>query len=291
VSEYLAVSKKEDVWLLLDNLDKGWPVQSARPEDVLLLRSLLEASRKLERQFQIRGVECHAVVFIRNDIYEHMISETPDRGKETAVLLDWNDPEIFKEVLRRRLIRSTGLDGPFEQLWHAIFESHVNGEESFSYILSRTLMRPREVLRFARECVDVAVNRGHDRVTEDDILYAEHSCSDDALVDLTLELRDVKPEYANVPYVFIGAPAVLPREDMIRHLGDASVPPNEAEQVISLLLWFGLLGIYELPDEERYSHQFQHDLRKMRRGQVTENWYCVHPAFRKALACDSITPR
>src|SRR5205807_1821791 len=86
VSNYMTASRKEAIWLLIDNLDKGWPVQSARTEDILLIRSLLEASRKMQRQFENRGTECHAIVFIRNDIYEHLVLDTPDRGKDTAVI-------------------------------------------------------------------------------------------------------------------------------------------------------------------------------------------------------------
>src|SRR6185437_2509142 len=117
VSAYMTASSKEAIWLLIDNLDKGWPVQSARTEDILLIRSLLEASRKLQRQFETRGTECHVIVFIRNDIYEHLVRDTPDRGKDSAVILDWADPEVFKEIIRRRIIRSTGLNGDFDTLW------------------------------------------------------------------------------------------------------------------------------------------------------------------------------
>ena len=152
LSEYL--SRKEDVWLLFDNLDKGWPVHGAVQEDILLLRSLLEATRKLQRQFETRGVEFHAVVFVRNDIYSHLVLETPDRGKDTAIVLSWDDCEVFKEILRRRISFSTQVQGTFEELWPLFFTSDVRGEESFSYILSRTLMRPREMLAFARECID-----------------------------------------------------------------------------------------------------------------------------------------
>ena len=71
LSAYIVTSRKEAIWVLVDNLDKGWPVQSARAEDILLIRSFLEASRKLQRQFENRGTECHTIVFIRNDIYAH----------------------------------------------------------------------------------------------------------------------------------------------------------------------------------------------------------------------------
>ena len=49
LSEYL--QNREGVWLLVDNLDKGWPVNGAEPEDILILRSLLESTRKLQRKF------------------------------------------------------------------------------------------------------------------------------------------------------------------------------------------------------------------------------------------------
>jgi hypothetical protein len=81
----------------------------------------------LQRQFERRGVDSHAVVFLRNDIYEHLILDSADRGKDTAVLLDWNDPELFKEIIRRRIASSTEIDGSFDDLWSVLFTSHVRG--------------------------------------------------------------------------------------------------------------------------------------------------------------------
>ena len=284
LSDYLAAARKEDVWLLFDNIDKGWPVLAATPEDIILLKSLLEATRKLQRQFEQRQVEFHVLVFIRNDIYQHLLLDPADRGKETPVLLDWNDPEVFKEILRRRIVASTGINEAFDVIWPHFFTTHVNGEESFSYMLNRTLMRPREVLRFVRESIGVAVNRGHERVTDEDIKQAETTCSEDLLVDLTLELKDVNTAFADVPYAFIGKKALLAVGDVESLLKEAHVPAGHIEGVLALLLWFGFLGIYVFPDEERYSYQFQYDLKKMRSG-VKQHGYCVHSAFRNALGC------
>ena len=66
-------------------------------------------------------------------------------------------------------------------------------------------MRPREVLRFCRSCLDVAVSRGRDKVAESDILQAERMCSADALVDIRFELKDVATRFEGVPDVFHGA--------------------------------------------------------------------------------------
>src|SRR6202521_13050 len=231
LSEYLSQTRKDDIWLLFDNLDKGWPISDVRMEDIAILKSLLEATRKLQRQFESRHVDFHIVVFIRNDIYQHLLLDPADRGKDTAVVIDWNDPEMFKEMLRRRIALSTELDGSFEDLWGLFFESHVKGEESFSYILSRTLMRPREIIRFTRDCIDTAINRGHTEVKESDILHTERLFSDTALVEISLELKDVSEEYADVPYAFIGCSTVLSKAEVEERLGKAAVSTEKMKSV------------------------------------------------------------
>lgn len=56
------------------------------------------------------------------------------------------------------------------------------------------------------------------------------------------------------------------------------------QRVLELLLWFGFLGIYISEEEERYSYQFQHDLKKLHGG-VQQFAYCIHPSFRSSLGC------
>jgi hypothetical protein len=119
-------------------------------------------------------------------------------------------------------------------------------------------------------------------VTEDDILHAEHSYSEDALVDITLEMKDVRPEYANVPYSFIGTSTILSREQVMEKLKEVGIPNEEIEAVSQLLLWFGFLGIYVSEEDERYSFQFEHNIKRMQAGLKTTA-YCIHPAFRSAL--------
>jgi hypothetical protein len=90
IVEYLRL--KNLLFLLFDNIDKGWPTHGLSATDVSILRALLEATRKLERQLHRRDVRCSTLAFLRNDVYELLVSETPDRGKEGHVTLDWSDP-------------------------------------------------------------------------------------------------------------------------------------------------------------------------------------------------------
>lgn len=284
ITEYLALTFR-DVWLLFDNLDKGWPVHAVRDEDILLLRALLEATRKLQRQFSNRNIELYATVFIRNDIYQHLILDPADRGKETAAMLDWNDPELFKDIIGRRIAQSTKMETSFDEIWATFFPAHVKGEDSFQFILSRTLMRPREVLRFVRECISTAINHRADKVSEQDIINAERIYSEDALVDIALEMKDVNPNYDDVPYAFIGCPMVMSKENVRERLLKAGIPESDIDRIVELLVWFGVLGIYLTTEEERYSYEYEHDPKRMTAG--VENFaYSIHPAFRMALGCN-----
>jgi hypothetical protein len=119
VMEYLEF--KDSLWILFDNLDKGWPPHGVTAEDVLTLRCLIEALENIERQLDRRDVEAHGTVFIRNDVYELLVENTADRGKVPQVGLDWTDGNLLRELLRRRFVH-TGVEGDptFEELWRQI---------------------------------------------------------------------------------------------------------------------------------------------------------------------------
>ncbi len=147
-------------------------------------------------------------------------------------------------------------------------------------------MRPRDVLRFVRGCIEVAINRGHDKVTEADVQQAEQAFSQDAFVDITLELKDVNSKFSDIPYAFIGAPEVLSRSDIEARLKAVEVDATNVDRVIDLMLWFGFLGIFVSADDERYSYQFHHDLKKMQAG-LKQFGYSIHPSFRSTLGCSN----
>ncbi len=180
----------------------------------MIVRALLEATRKLQRQLEEREVDFKCLVFIRTDIYEHLVSETPDKGKDTAIRLDWDDASLFKEIVQKRVTTSTELQGTFSQIWPVLFDSHIGPEDSFNYILERTLMRPRDLLTFLHRSIEVAVNRGHTKVTVDDILQAEKSYSEDMVLATAYEIADTLPQFADILYAFQGMQRTLSKTEV-----------------------------------------------------------------------------
>lgn len=67
-----------------------------------MIRCMAEASRKMKNDIRASGAYSCSVVLIRDDIYDLLLSGTPGFGKELRVQLSWRDPDMLRELLRRR---------------------------------------------------------------------------------------------------------------------------------------------------------------------------------------------
>lgn len=279
------VRHKESVWILFDNLDKGWPAHGISAKDLVTLRGLLHALAGLQRTFAREEIKCTGTVFIRNDVYEHLVAGMPDRGKTSSVSLDWSDPSLLRELLRRRLVASGSLDGKlsFEDAWSRIAISHIDGEESSQYLIDRCLMRPRGLIDLVQACRGHAVNLGHARMEQDDLLHGEEHYSTNLVNNISYEIRDVMPSAKDVLYEFINAPREMSRAAVSErtHRGSA-----DAEQVLDLLLWYGFLGLRRPGGEISYIYTVKYDAKRLAalvRSAGADAVFCINPAFWRGL--------
>jgi hypothetical protein len=234
VVEYLRL--KDSLFVLFDNIDKGWPTHGLTATDVAIVRALLEATRKLERQLDRRDIKCSTLTFLRNDVYELLVEETPDRGKEGHVALDWSDPDLLREMIRRRLVYSDLPDRPFDELWPRICVSHFAGEESSQYLIDRCLMRPRALIDLANYCHGFAVNLGHSKIEVSDISKGITAFSGDLVKDIGFEIRDVFPEAEDVLYAFIDESQTLPARELTSLLEKGGILAANIEAIVRLRL-------------------------------------------------------
>jgi hypothetical protein len=284
VTEYL--EEKKSVWLLLDNLDKGWPLRGATDTAILIVRSLLDATRKLQQMLEVRGANLKCLVFLRSDIYERLQTAVPDKGKDTVIQLDWEDPAVFETIIARRIEASTDLTGPFEGMWSQICEPLVGTQNSFGYIVDRTLMRPRDLLLFLHRALDTAINRGHHRIHEEDILHAEKGYSEDMLLATEYEITDTNGDLADVLYAFQSARSLMDREDALLHLAVGGIEDEQrASEVIQLLIWYGFFGVKSPAfPEVKYSYSVHGNIRRLIQPlEMADASLVIHPAFRAAL--------
>ena len=291
LSAYL--SHKSGLWILFDNLDKGWPPYGVGPDDVLTLRCLLDAMSKLERSFRHDNIDAHGIVFLRNDVYENLVTSTSDRGKVAEARVDWSDPEMLIELLRLRFVYS-GADANlgFAELWAQFCASHVRGEESAHYLVDRCLMRPRALLELIRGCRTRAVNLGRSRIEVDDIEVGEEQYSTKLADDVYHELHDVFPPAAELLYTLLESSAEIPEGQLAPLLARVSSSEEEQKRALELLLWHGVLGFRRSGDEASFIYSSGYNMarfialidKRRSNGLV----YVINPAFWKGLEVKSV---
>lgn len=181
------------------------------------------------------------------------------------------------------------MTGQLRQVWPQLFDSHIGVEDSFNYVVARTLMRPRDLLAFIQRCVEVALNRGHDKVSADDILQAEHAYSEDLILTLSFEIQDTYPDLAEALYEFHGSPEMMTRDEVVERLDAVGVEEDRLESAIELLVWFDFLGVTSPSfQDEMYSYSVHANIRRLlyeiERG---DGLFVIHPAFRAALDVSS----
>jgi hypothetical protein len=280
---------KQGVWVLFDNLDKGWSTQGVDVVDAMVLRCLIDAGRKVERDMRKAGHTVHCIVFIRNDVYEHLMRQSADYGKEMRVTLDWSDPDMLKELMRLRLVASLPHESSgiaFDQIWPKLCVSHYKGEETATYIIERSLMRPRNVIKMFAHSKGFAANLAHSRIEEEDLEKGVRAYSQDLLVELDHELTDVFPVAKDLLYQFIDAPPSLSLERLGLLIREAGVDESGVPRVVDFLLYYGILGVRTAEDQVHYIFDVNYDLKvlQVRAARVAEsNVYVMNPAFRPAL--------
>lgn len=292
VSAYL--EHKQGVWVLFDNLDKGWSTQGVDAVDAMVLRCLIDAGRKVERDMRKDGHIVHCLVFIRNDVYEHLMRQSADYGKEMRVTLDWTDPDMLRELLRLRLI--SGLPNgsarlAFDQIWPQLCISHYKGEETSAYIIERSLMRPRNVIKMFAHAKGFAANLAHQKIQESDLEKGIRAYSQDLLVELDHELTDVFPDSRDLLYHFIDAEPQLTGSALTDLIASAGIAKNDVQRVIDFLLYYGILGIQDATEQVHYIFGVNYDLKVLQVRAARAGGdavYVMNPAFRPALGIRDI---
>ena len=243
----------------------------------------------MERLLQRSDVEAHTLMFIRNDVFEILIDEMSDRGKEPRAMLDWTDPDMLRELLFRRtkyLGNASAED--FEHLWSQLCVSHISGEESSQYLIDRSLMRPRYLIDLINHCRGVAITLGHEKIDQDDIQKGLGIFSSDLIADLSHEVRDVFPNGEDVVYAFIGVDKEVSDDELRLRLMEADVEDADTDRLIDILLWYGFIGCLDEDGEHRFIYDVNYNPRLLKALLTNKSpqvkTYCINPAFWPALS-------
>jgi hypothetical protein len=274
----------DEVVVLMDDLDKGWPPRRVEPHDIRTVRHLIEVLNKIQRDLLKRNLVLRHLVFLRSDIYERLVEETSDRGKYNVIKVDWSDREQLLHLLRQRIV--TGLPpGEHDDAWAAVNAPLASGGSGIDKMIERSLRRPRFLIDLCERTLSFAVNRGHGFVTEADVDEGLRQMSLYLVSDFGYEMRDVAGTPQNIFYAFIGSPELLTEPELEAVLNGVSVDVPVGE-LIDLLLWYGFLGVVTRSGSAVFIYDRAYDYRRLeaeRDANRSERLYALNPAFLEGL--------
>lgn len=221
-------------------------------------------------------------------MYDTLISETPDRGKETKVLVDWSNPDLLKQMVRRRLLFNlTGEAPPINELWNRICVPLIEGEDTLNYLIDRSLMRPRFLLHLINYCKGNAINFGRSRIDEDDITDALEVYSTDVITEVDHEIRDIFPAAADMLYVLLGEPRELTLASLMQLIAKKVPDSGTQKSILELFFWHGVLGLKRKDEEVSYIYNVNYDLKRLsglvEKYEKANTVLRVNPAFWRGL--------
>lgn len=283
LTSQLSQLQQHRLYILVDKVDEIW---SDDPSSSDMAVGLLMAAKDINVKFE--NVSC--IVFLRSDIYEQLQFFDKDklRGDEEAIL--WTKETLPELVLARAQTSTGNLTMTADQLWSRYFPARIHHMPTVEFILSHTLMRPRDVIQLCNLCTDLARRENSSSVLEKHILQALDVYSSWKLNDLIGEYRVSYPFLNDLLLLFTNISFVLPRkrlEEMYgrvqgvlkgRYPDYTSVLGTDA--ILNILYGVGFLGV-QRKHETLYYYKVPGTV------EASDKVFVIHPAFRSALKSTS----
>ena len=239
-----------EVLILLDELDQGWDnTQHANR----FIGSLLQAAIRI----QSLGLRANVVAFLRSEIFDLVKGQLDqlDKLRSGIETLKWSDGELA-DLIVRRVSHSLAFNETGAMFNHevasSLFEGEFAGMNGFQYLLSRTSLRPREVLQFMKQAHRSAVDLGETKITAEALQKAEEEFSSWKLEHLCSEYTHIYPGLIDLLWTFRANGPVLDAEEVVRvlegyrsKLAD-SLPGwayNKNDRLLQLLYGIEFLGV------------------------------------------------
>jgi hypothetical protein len=286
------------VAILVDNLDKAWDRQADLDILSQLLLGLLTSVGRVASEFRTGAgaddVNFSLAIFLRHDIYQHLIRVAREPDKIRTASINWADANFLYRVVDERFIYSRDEGDDATELWETFFCGEVRGVPTRQYLFNRILPRPRDLLFLVNTAVANAVNAVHEQVDEEDIAKAERSYSQFAFEAALVANSITSDKLEELLFEFAGESAFVTGEDLTKALARTKIPTEKYNDVVEHLLSLEFIG-REI-GEERYSYGAEGPeaqrarvlARKYAERQGRPERYRVHPAFCPYLELEEV---
>jgi hypothetical protein len=288
------LKSRQRVAVLVDNLDKGWDRSADLPLLAQLLLGLLAAVGRVRVDFSKEDywrerISLTIATFLRSDIFSFIQSVAREPDKLPVSVVEWKDHEVLLRVIEERFLAARPPDTDPSELWNKFFCDNVMGIPTRLYLAKNSLPRPRDLIYFCNSAAVAAVNRGHQRIEEEDVLSGQRTYSQFAFEALLVENGITISQLNDVLLEFLGETSVLEGSRVQELVARAGVADAMIDTIIDRLLAMSFLGVeiapdrFDFPEHRTNLRRAAVLARKLTETGATPSRLAIHPAFRPYL--------
>jgi hypothetical protein len=193
-------------YLVIDRLDENWIEDALRYR---LIRALIETAKDFSKVQQVK-----VIVAIRYDLLDRVFRLTRDAGfqeekyESLYLPIEWSRSKLI-EVLDTRISALIEQRYTKQGVTHRdVLPDSIDGDPAIDYMLSRTMMRPRDLILFFNCCIHRAADRP--QITVQLIREAEGEYSSRRLRSLADEWATDYPSLLDFISLLRGRPKQFP---------------------------------------------------------------------------------
>jgi hypothetical protein len=294
--------KQKKYYITIDRLDENWVNDDLRYR---LIKALLDTVRDFNSKIQ----NVKIIVAIREDLLDRVFRYTRSAGyqeekyKSMYLSLTWKEDEL-EELLDRRVDQLVREQYTTKKVGlRDLLPSTTNKEDPVKYVLTRTMLRPRDTIMFFNECIKAAEGRA--KITQAMMFQAEAVYSENRLRALADEWPSDYPNLIELSFFLKHRPSRFrqrdiregaeefmleflinnPREDFIRSVIEDKFNSGDIDgflqEMIKILFRVGIIGI---KPESFASVYWSYQGQKLISSEINETAVIhVHPAFWRIL--------
>lgn len=276
--------KNNPVIVLLDQLDDGWDNSD---ESKNLIIGALKSVRDINNRIQkILGYP-NTLLFLRDDIYSELRFNDKNKMLQGAEFLEWNEQNLIQIIAKRVAVAfdinpiGTNVDSILK---HAFTQEDMRSRANYkTYIILRTMMRPRDIVAFIILCKETALELGEEKIGKKSIYKAEEKFSRHIYDELIDETHKQFPDLEKClqMLITIGKTKIkyIDLEDSVKRLQS----PLAVEDVATLLYQFGVIGIPQSGGQQRAGGNRYYYNDRAYRPDFKKSILVVHPSLKKYL--------
>lgn len=296
--EYFSYNKQRNIVVVIDNLDENWINLSSKYK---LIDALLNAIRLF-----VDVPNMKILIAMRADLLSKTCEITHrqnEKDESFTLRLNWT-PKMLKELLDKRIeyLFTYKYQKHTKITFSDLFNLSVDNMPATDYIISRTMMRPRDAISFVNHCIFQADNET--QISEDNILEAEKIFKQERYKALNHEWINIYGDIKTYFKILYKLGNKFKLSDLLEenkfteieqiaydnnYLAEKFCTSNDKDtskkeellkDLVNILFTIGLIGIQDTKtDKISYSTPFRPTLTEL--DFTEELSFVIHPLFRK----------